>query len=55
MKKSLSAIIVMILSLLGAKAFSSTVDFNVQKNTINTLDDTSGSNGTGGRNGVSKT
>lgn len=54
MKKSLSAIIVILFSFFGATAFAAKIDSNVKKNIIKTNDDSSGSNGRGGRNGITR-
>ena len=54
MKKSLSAIVVIVLSFFGATAFAAKLDSNVKKNVIKTNDDSSGSNGRGGRNGITR-
>ena len=54
MKKSLTAAVVVFLTLIGATALASMLDFNVKRNVITTSDQTAGSNGTGGRNQVTK-
>ena len=54
MKKSLSAIMVILLSFFGATTFAAKIDSNVKKNIIKTNDDSGGSNGRGGRNGITR-
>jgi len=54
MKKSLTAAVVVFLTLIGATALASMLDFNVKRNVITTTDQTAASNGTGGRNQITK-
>lgn len=51
MRKSLNAILVLCLSLIGANALASTVDFNVKKVSVETNDQGSNQNGNGDRGG----
>lgn len=54
MKKSLSAILVIFFTLVGATALAAQFDSNVRKNIIESSDKGGGSNGTGGRNAITK-
>lgn len=58
MKKSLYAIAVILLSMIGANALASKIDVNVKKVSIETTDTTGSQNGTGendgGRNMVTR-
>lgn len=58
MKKSLYAVLVIVLSTLGANALAAKFDFNVERVSIETNDKTGNTNGTsdtgGGRNMVTR-
>lgn len=48
MKKSLSVVLVLVLSLIGMNALAAKLDFNVKRNVSETNDKTGSQNGTGG-------
>ncbi|MGZ3808483.1 MAG: hypothetical protein ACXVCE_10380 [Bacteriovorax sp.] len=54
MKKSLTAAVVVFFTFIGASALASMLDFNVKRNVIETTDQAGGSNGTGGRNQITR-
>lgn len=51
MKKSLYAVIVVLLSLVGANALAAIMDFNVERVTVESIDGTGNTNGVGSGGG----